>query len=202
MCLNTDEAIAKTEKLGFKTDFEVLHPFIKDKTLPVFFSNFVLMEYGTGAIFGCPAHDQRDLDFANKYKLEVTPVILPKDQKASDFKIENEAYTSDGKIINSDFLNNFSVEEGKAKVIKEIEKNKFGTAKTTFRLRDWGISRQRYWGCPIPIAYDENNQILKIPEKQLPVKLPDGVDLNVQGNPLDHQDKWKNIEIGSYPKAS
>ena len=123
---NTDEAIAKTEKLGFKTEFEVLHPFIKGKTLPVFFSNFVLMEYGTGAIFGCPAHDQRDLDFANKYKLEVTPVILPKDQKASDFKIENEAYTGDGKIINSDFLNNFSVKEGKAKVIKEIEKNKFG----------------------------------------------------------------------------
>jgi len=197
---NTDEAIAKTEKLGFKTDFEVLHPFIKGKTLPVFFSNFVLMEYGTGAIFGCPAHDQRDLDFANKYKLEVTPVILPKDQKASDFKIENEAYTGDGKIINSDFLNNFSVEEGKAKVIKEIEKNKFGTAKTTFRLRDWGISRQRYWGCPIPVMYDEKGEALPVPENELPVKLPEDINFDKPGNPLDRHPNWKKVKCSKTGK--
>ncbi len=198
---NTDEAIAKTEKLGFKTDYEVIHPFINKKTLPVFFSNFVLMEYGTGAIFGCPAHDQRDLDFANKYKLEVTPVILPKDQKVSTFKINDEAYTGDGKIINSDFLNNLNVEEGKAKIIKEIEKNKFGVAKTTFRLRDWGISRQRYWGCPIPVMYDDHGEVIPVPENELPVKLPDNINFDKPGNPLDRLPDWKKVKCSKTGKV-
>jgi len=188
---NTDEAIAKTEKLGFKTDYLVEHPFIKNKTLPVFFSNFVLMEYGTGAIFGCPGHDQRDLDFANKYNLEVIPVILPADQKSEGFKITNEAYTGDGKIINSDFLNNLDVDKGKLKIIEEIEKKKIGVAKTTYRLRDWGISRQRYWGCPIPVTYDEDGNVIPVPEEELPVKLPEDINFNKPGNPLDHHPDWK-----------
>ncbi len=188
---NTDEAIAKTEKLGFKTDYLVEHPFIKNKTLPVFFSNFVLMEYGTGAIFGCPGHDQRDLDFANKYNLEVIPVILPADQKGEGFKITNEAYTGDGKIINSDFLNNLDVDKGKLKIIEEIEKKKIGVAKTTYRLRDWGISRQRYWGCPIPVTYDEDGNVIPVPEEELPVKLPEDINFNKPGNPLDHHPDWK-----------
>ena len=175
---NTDEAIAKTEKLGFKSKYEVIHPFIKDKTLPVFFANFVLMEYGTGAIFGCPAHDQRDLDFANKYKLEVTPVILPNDEDPKKYKITNEAYTGDGKIINSDFLNNLNVTEGKSRIIQEIEKNKLGKSQTTFRLRDWGISRQRYWGCPIPVMYNKKGEVIPVSEEDLPVKLPDDINFN------------------------
>tara|TARA_B100000963_G_scaffold151917_1_gene132392 strand:- start:772 stop:3327 length:2556 start_codon:yes stop_codon:yes gene_type:complete len=191
---NTDEAIAKTEKLGFKSKYEVIHPFIKDKTLPVFFANFVLMEYGTGAIFGCPAHDQRDLDFANKYKLEVTPVILPTNEDPEKYKIGNEAYTGDGKIINSDFLNNLSIDEGKSKIIKEIEKNKLGKSKTTFRLRDWGISRQRYWGCPIPIMYNQKGEVIPVSEENLPVKLPDDINFNKPGNPLDHHSSWKNVK--------
>mgnify|MGYP002621079311 CR=1 FL=1 len=191
---NTDEAIAKTEKLGFQTDYEVEHPFINGKTLPVFFSNFVLMEYGTGAIFGCPAHDQRDLDFANKYNLEVTPVILPIEANEKTYKITDEAYTGEGKIFNSDFLDNLTVEEGKKKIISEIEKKKIGIAKTTFRLRDWGISRQRYWGCPIPIMYREDGEIIPVPEKDLPVKLPDDINFDKPGNPLDHHPNWKKTK--------
>jgi leucyl-tRNA synthetase len=191
---NTDEAIAKTEKLGFQTDYVVEHPFINGKTLPVFFSNFVLMEYGTGAIFGCPAHDQRDLDFANKYNLEVTPVILPIEADEKTYKITDEAYTGDGKIFNSEFLDNLTVEEGKKKIISEIEKKKLGTAKTTFRLRDWGISRQRYWGCPIPIMYREDGEIIPVPEKDLPVKLPNDINFDKPGNPLDHHPNWKKTK--------
>ncbi|MAK12191.1 MAG: leucine--tRNA ligase [Candidatus Pelagibacter sp.] len=191
---NTDEAIAKTEKLGFKTDYEVNHPFIKNKTLPVFFSNFVLMDYGTGAIFGCPAHDQRDLDFARKYKLDVIPVILPRDQVEQKYQIDDEAFTGSGTIINSDFLNNLNIDDGKSKIIEEIEKNKIGKSKTTYRLRDWGISRQRYWGCPIPIMYNQKGEVIPVSEKNLPVKLPDDVDFSIPGNPLDKNTNWKNIK--------
>ncbi len=191
---NTDEAIAKTEKLGFKSKYTVIHPFIDGKTLPVFFSNFVLMEYGTGAIFGCPAHDQRDLDFANKYKLKVTPVILPAGQDEKKFKIVNEAFTGDGKIINSKFLNNLTVEQGKSKIIKEIEKNKIGKSKITFRLRDWGISRQRYWGCPIPVMYNQKGEVIPVAEENLPVKLPEDINLNKPGNPLSEHPNWKNVK--------
>ena len=191
----TEEAIAQAEKLGFKTNLNAINPLDETLSVPVYFANFVLMDYGFGAVFGCPAHDQRDLDFALKYNLPVKTVVRPKDQDVN-FKVKNKAYTENGILINSQKLDGLKVpDESIPTTIKILEEKKFGKKKINFRLKDWGISRQRYWGCPIPIAYDENNQILKIPEKQLPVKLPDGIDLNVQGNPLDHQDKWKNIEI-------
>jgi leucyl-tRNA synthetase len=191
----TEEAIAQAEKLGFKTNLNAINPLDETLTVPVYFANFVLMDYGFGAIFGCPAHDQRDLDFALKYNLPVKTVVKPID-KDFNFKVKNKAYTENGILINSQQLDGLKVpNESIPRTIKILEEKKLGKKKINFRLKDWGISRQRYWGCPIPIAYDENNQILKIPENQLPVKLPDGVDLNVQGNPLDQQDKWKNIEI-------
>ena len=191
----TEEAIAQAEKLGFKTDLNAINPLDEKLTVPVYFANFVLMDYGFGAVFGCPAHDQRDLDFALKYDLPVKTVVRPID-KDLNFKVQNTAYTENGILINSQKLDGMKApDESIPKTIKILEEKKLGKKKINFRLKDWGISRQRYWGCPIPIAYDENNQILKIPEDQLPVKLPERVDLNVQGNPLDHQDKWKNIEL-------
>jgi leucyl-tRNA synthetase len=191
----TEEAIAQAEKLGFKTNLNAINPLDEKLSVPVYFANFVLMDYGFGAVFGCPAHDQRDLDFALKYDLPVKTVVRPVD-KDSSFKVKNKAYTEHGILINSQKLDGMKVpEDSIPKTIKILEEKKLGKKKINFRLKDWGISRQRYWGCPIPIAYDENNQILKIPENQLPVKLPDGVDLNVQGNPLDHQNEWKNIQL-------
>ena len=188
---NTDEAIAKTDKFGFKTDYLADHPLIKNKKLPVYFANFVLMDYGTGAIFGCPAHDQRDLDFARKYNLEVTPVILPPEINEKDFTIDKEAYVENGTLINSDFLNGLGVDEAKETVIKRFEKENKGKGKTTFRLRDWGISRQRYWGCPIPILYREDGAIIPVPAKDLPVKLPEDISFDKPGNPLEHHPTWK-----------
>ena len=191
----TEEAIAQAEKLGFKTNLIAINPLDETLTVPVYFANFVLMDYGFGAVFGCPAHDQRDLDFALKYNLPVKTVVRPID-KDLNFKVKNKAYTENGILINSQKLDGLKVpDKSIPKTIKILEEKKLGKKKINFRLKDWGISRQRYWGCPIPIAYDENNQILKIPKNQLPVKLPDGVDLNVKGNPLDHQDQWKNIEL-------
>ena len=188
---NTDEAIAKTDKFGFQSEYFADHPFIPNKKLPVYFANFVLMDYGTGAIFGCPAHDQRDLDFAKKYNLEVTPVILPKGLSQKDFIIKNEAFTDDGTLINSDFLNGLNTEDAKKQVIERFEKEKKGKGKITFRLRDWGISRQRYWGCPIPILYREDGTIIPVPEKDLPVKLPEDISFDKPGNPLEHHPSWK-----------
>ena len=188
---NTDEAIAKTEKFGFKTDYEAEHPFITNKKIPVYFANFVLMDYGTGAIFGCPAHDQRDLDFARKYNLEVLPVILPSDQNEKDFEIKNEAYVENGTLINSDFLNGMTVEQAKSTVIKKFEDSKKGLGKTTFRLRDWGISRQRYWGCPIPILYREDGSVVPVREQDLPIELPEDISFDKPGNPLEHHPTWK-----------
>ena len=191
----TEEAIAQAEKLGFKTNLNAINPLDETLSVPVYFANFVLMDYGFGAVFGCPAHDQRDLDFALKYDLPVKTVVRPID-KDSNFIVKNKAYTENGILINSQKLDGLKVpDESIPKTIKILEEKKVGKRKINFRLKDWGISRQRYWGCPIPIAYDENNQILKIPENQLPVKLPDGVDLNVQGNPLDHQNEWKNVQL-------
>ncbi len=190
----TEEAIAQAEKIGFKTSLRAINPLNSSKTVPVYFANFVLMDYGFGAVFGCPAHDQRDLDFANKYGLEVLPVVKPMND--NKFLITNEAYTGPGKIINSDFLNNLKVpEESIIKTIDYLEKNKIGKKKINFRLKDWGVSRQRYWGCPIPIIYDENNNIKKVPIENLPVELPDNINLNTNGNPLDNQDNWKNISM-------
>ena len=184
-----ESSLSKNEKLGFKTSYFVIHPFIKDKKLPIYVSNFILMDYGTGAIYGCPAHDQRDLEFALKYKLEVLPVVSP--NKSQNIIIKNEAYVDDGFIINSDFLNNLSVKDAQKKIIKIIEDKKIGNSKTIYRLKDWGISRQRYWGCPIPIIYREDGKIIPIPEKYLPITLPKDIDFSKPGNPLENHPTWK-----------
>ena len=191
----TEESIAQAEKIGFKTELLALNPFNKNNKVPVYFANFVLMDYGLGAVFGCPAHDQRDFDFAKKYNLEIKTVVKPKNED-ENFKVTDEPYTGEGFIINSEFLNGTKVpEESINKTIDILESKKLGKRKVNFRLKDWGISRQRYWGCPIPIAYDENNKIVKIPEKDLPVKLPEDVDISTIGNPLDTNDNWKNVII-------
>ena len=183
----TEEALANAEKLGFNTNLHVDHPFIKGKKIPVYFANFVLMDYGTGAIFGCPAHDQRDFDFAKKYKLEIINVVSNKNENSK----LTEAYTGSGKLINSDFLNGLQIEEAKQKILIEIEKNKIGKSKTLFRLKDWGISRQRYWGCPIPMIYLEDGSVVPVDKDELPIKLPDEIDLNSKGNPLETHPDWK-----------
>ncbi len=192
----TEESIAQAIKIGFKTELVAINPLDDKSRVPIYFANFVLMDYGFGAVFGCPAHDQRDFDFAKKYNLKIKTVIKPNDEN-DNYKVQKEAYTGTGKIINSKFLNGFSApEESINEAIKILESNNLGKRKTNYRLKDWGISRQRYWGCPIPIAYDEDNNVIKIPEKDLPVKLPESIDLNANGNPLDSQEKWKKIKIG------
>ena len=183
----TEEAIANAEKLGFKTKMNAEHPFKKGSSIPIYFANFVLMDYGTGAIFGCPAHDQRDFDFANKYKLKITKVVSDGKDKGE----LKEAYTGFGKLINSEFLNNLDVPTAKDKIIDKIEKNKIGKKKVLYRLKDWGISRQRYWGCPIPMIYLEDGKVVPVDKSELPVELPDDVDLNSSGNPLDNHPTWK-----------
>ena len=188
----TEESIAAAEKLGFKTDLIAVNPLDKNMKVPVYFANFVLMDYGLGAVFGCPAHDQRDLDFAIKYGLQITPVVKP--EKDKDFKIDNEAYTGEGYLYNSKFLDGLKVpNESIIKTIEFLEKNNLGKKKTNYRLKDWGISRQRYWGCPIPIAYDENDKPIKIPKSMLPVRLPKIEKLSSTGNPLDFEDEWKHL---------
>ena len=191
----TEESIANAEKIGFKTELLATNPLNKDQQVPVYFANFVLMDYGLGAVFGCPAHDQRDLDFALKYKLNVKTVVTP-DLNNKDFSVSNEAYTGPGYIFNSDFLNGLKCpEDSIIKTIEYLEKNKLGTRKINYRLKDWGISRQRYWGCPIPILYDENGKETKVPLDHLPVKLPEVKKLSEAGNPLDDIEDWKHVEI-------
>ncbi len=191
----TEESIAQGEKIGFKTNLLAVNPLNKNDKVPVYFANFVLMDYGFGAVFGCPAHDQRDLDFALKYKLKVKTVVKPLNEK-DNFKVKNEAYTGEGKLINSDFLNGLNVpNESILKTIEYLEMNKLGNKKINFRLKDWGVSRQRYWGCPIPIAYDEKGNLHTIPKENLPVKLPSKVNLKSKGNPLDGELSWKNFEL-------
>ena len=191
----TEESIAQAEKIGFKTNLVALNPFVKKIKVPVYFANFVLTDYGFGAIFGCPAHDQRDLDFALKYNLEVKTVVKPINED-NNFKVQKKAYTDSGVVFNSKFLNNLKVPgESIVEAIKVLEEKKIGKKKINFRLKDWGISRQRYWGCPIPIAYNKNNEIVKIPKNKLPLKLPENINLDTAGNPLDHQLDWKKIMI-------
>ena len=182
----TEEAIANADKIGFETSLKANHPFIKSKKLPIYFANFVLMDYGTGAIFGCPAHDQRDYDFAKKYNLEIIQVVSNNNKKL------NEAYTGNGKMINSEFLNDLNFLDAKDKIIEEIEKKKIGNAKTLYRLKDWGISRQRYWGCPIPMIYLEDGTVVPVEKNELPIELPEDIDLNSRGNPLDAHPTWKH----------
>ncbi len=191
----TEESIAQAEKIGFKTKLFAINPLDETKKVPVYFANFVLLEYGFGAVFGCPAHDQRDLDFALKYNLDVVPVVKPNDKDLS-FKIIKEAYTGAGTIFNSNFLDGLvAPNDSVPKTIKYLTENKLGKEKINFRLKDWGISRQRYWGCPIPVAYDKNGEIIKVPLENLPIKLPDNINLKTSGNPLDHQNEWKKIQI-------
>jgi len=187
-----EEIIEKTEKLGFNTGLKITHPFDESITLPLYIANFVLMEYGTGAIFGCPAHDQRDLDFARKYDLPVTAVISPDGN--SDFAVADEAYTGDGKLVNSSFLDGLSVSDATSKIIDEIEAKDQGKRTTNYRLRDWGVSRQRYWGCPIPMIHCDSCGTVPVPEDQLPVELPEDVTFDQPGNPLDHHPTWKHTK--------
>ena len=187
----TEEAIANAEKLGFETGLKAQHPFIK-KTIPVYIANFILMDYGTGAIFGCPAHDQRDFDFATKYGIEIIPVVKNKDTKTNN-KMK-KAYTGDGEIVNSDFLNDLTIDKAKEKIIKEIENKNIGNKKITFRLKDWGISRQRYWGCPIPMIYLKDGSVVPVDKNELPIRLPNDVNLNSKGNPLENHPNWKKTK--------
>jgi leucyl-tRNA synthetase len=184
----TAEAIEKAEKKGFDTGLKVKHPFIEGAELPVYIANFVLMEYGTGAIFACPAHDQRDLDFAKKYNLPITTVVSPEGK--TDFVVADEAYTKDGTLINSGFLNNLSVADAKKVAISKLKETSQGDEKITYRLRDWGVSRQRYWGCPIPIIYCDDCGAVPVPEADLPVKLPEDVVFDGRGNPLANHPTW------------
>jgi leucyl-tRNA synthetase len=186
------------EKKGFDTGVRVAHPVIEGAELPVYIANFILMEYGTGAIFGCPAHDQRDLEFARAYGRPVTPVVLPPGEDPKTFEIGDEAYTGDGVLFNSDFLDGLSVVDAKNAMsdrlaARDVDGKPQGVRKTEFRLRDWGISRQRYWGCPIPMIHCEACGIVPVPTDDLPVKLPEDVSFDVPGNPLDHHPTWKNV---------
>jgi len=191
----TEESIAQADKIGFKTNLIAINPLDETIKVPVYFANFVLMDYGFGAVFGCPAHDQRDLDFALKYDLKINTVVKPIDE-GDNFKVIDRAYTGPGIIFNSKILNNLkSPEKSILETINILERKKLGKKKINFRLKDWGVSRQRYWGCPIPIAYDKDDKIVKVPLDQLPIRLPENVDLNKTGNPLDHQGEWKKIII-------
>jgi leucyl-tRNA synthetase len=185
----TESTFSTNEKLGFKTPFFVFHPFL-NKKLPIYVANFILMDYGSGAIFGCPAHDQRDLEFAIKYDLEIISVVSP--EKSKIINIKDQAYMDEGYNINSDFLNNLSTKEAKIKIIQKITEKKIGNLKIIYRLKDWGISRQRYWGCPIPIMYREDGKIILVPEKDLPVTLPQDIDFSKPGNPLENHPTWKH----------
>jgi len=198
----SEEAIEQAEKLGFDTGLTCINPLIPDQRLPIYVANFVLMDYGTGAIFGCPAHDQRDLDFARKYGRPVTPVVLPPKTDPEGFEIGDEAYVGDGSIFNSGFLDGLDVPSAKRTVIQHLEELGVGRQKITFRLRDWGVSRQRYWGCPIPIIKCRSCGAVPVPRDQLPVRLPDDIELGKVGNPLDRHPSWKQVDCPACGKAA
>jgi leucyl-tRNA synthetase len=189
-----EEAIETAEKMGYDTGIKALHPFDPNWELPVYVANFVLMAYGTGAIFGCPAHDQRDLDFARKYHLPVVPVVIPDGSDPKTFTIGNEAYVGPGHLANSRFLDGMDVESAKNEVAKRLEAAGVAARTVHYRLRDWLVSRQRYWGCPIPIIHCGMCGMVPVPERNLPLKLPDDVRFDVPGNPLEHHPTWKHVK--------
>ena len=190
------------EKQGFDTGIRAVHPFNKDWTLPVYVANFILMDYGTGAIFGCPSGDQRDLDFARKYDLPFTPVILPPGEDAATFAIDDKAFDGEGTMINSSFLDGLDTQGAFEETAKRLEKAKLGkkavgARKVNYRLRDWGISRQRYWGCPIPVIHCEKCGTVPVPDEDLPVELPKDATFDKPGNPLDRHPTWKYVKCPS-----
>ncbi|MRX35293.1 leucine--tRNA ligase [Aminobacter sp. MDW-2] len=200
-------ALETAEKKGMDTGIRVVHPFDPSWTLPVYVANFVLMDYGTGAIFGCPSGDQRDLDFANKYGLPVVPVVMPEGGDAATFQITEEAYTDDGVMINSRFLDGMKPEAAFNDVATRLEQisignRPMGERKVQFRLRDWGISRQRYWGCPIPMIHCEDCGVVPVPKADLPVRLPDDVEFDRPGNPLDRHPTWRHVNCPQCGKAA
>jgi leucyl-tRNA synthetase len=198
----SEEAIETAEKQGYDTGLEALHPFIEGHRLPIYVANFVLMEYGTGAIFGCPAHDQRDLDFARKYGLAVPPVVLPPDADGATFEIGDTAYTGDGTLFNSEFLDGFAVPDAIAAAIARLEKQAEGKGEVQYRLRDWGVSRQRYWGCPIPVIHCNDCGAVPVPKEDLPVELPEDVSFDALGNPLEYHPAWKHVDCPKCGKAA
>ncbi len=192
--MGTSEAVIETaEKQGYDTGLRVRHPFLDGLTFPVWIANFVLMDYGTGAIFGCPAHDQRDLEFARKYGLPVTPVVLPPGADPACFTVGGEAYVGPGTIYHSGFMDGLDVESAKRAAIAELERLELGHGEVNWRLRDWGVSRQRYWGCPIPVVHCGSCGVVPVPDHQLPVTLPEDVSFDRPGNPLDHHLTWKHV---------
>ncbi len=198
----SEAAIEQAEKRGFDTGFRVAHPFLEGVSFPVWIANFVLMEYGTGAIFGCPAHDERDFEFATKYGLTILPVVLPPGADPATFALAGGAYTEDGTIFNSGFLDGLSVADAKRRVIDRLEATGQGTGVVNWRLRDWGVSRQRYWGCPIPFIHCEDCGVVPVPRDQLPVTLPDDVDFTKPGNPLDTHPTWKHVPCPQCGKSA
>ncbi|MBX3508422.1 MAG: leucine--tRNA ligase [Parvibaculum sp.] len=195
----SEEAIETAEKMGFDTGLKARHPFIEGKTLPVYVANFVLMDYGTGAIFACPAHDQRDFDFAKKYNLPIIPVVTPKDRAgdaswAEELIAGKDAFTGDGVAVNSEFLNGLDVTAAKRAAIERLEALGLGQGTINYRLRDWGISRQRYWGCPIPVIHCKSCGVVPVPRDQLPVTLPEDVTFDQPGNPLARHPSWKHVD--------
>ncbi len=201
--MGTSEAVIETaEKQGYDTGLRVRHPFLKDASFPIWIANFVLMEYGTGAIFGCPAHDQRDIEFARKYGLDVVPVVLPPGADPATFDVGDEAYVGPGAIYHSGFMDGLGVEEAKRAAIDAVERLGLGQGEVNWRLRDWGVSRQRYWGCPIPIIHCPTCGVVPVPDEQLPVVLPEDVSFDRPGNPLDHHPTWKHVDCPVCGKAA